>query len=424
VLATQPRTTTRPAIAAPELCLVPVARPKPAYSTRLACVDVLRGMAMVLMALDHTRDFFTGLMFAPEDLAHTNGPLFFTRWITHFCAPVFFLLAGTGAYLSLSRGRSLDELSRFLWTRGLWLVFLDLTVIGFGWTSMFPFLLSDVLWSLGWSMVATAFLIRLPVRWIAIFGATLIATHDLLDRVKPASLGRFAGFWMILHGHGEVLLQPGRAYFFVLFPLIPWLGVMALGYSLGALIEKKEWRKPLFLVGLVLLASFLLLRLFHGYGNSHRHLAGVAAGRWRIEPTLTLTIASFFNTLEYPPSLQFLLMTLGPTLMALAWLGRVDARSWVAKSLGVFGRVPLFFYILHIYIIRTLAVYTAIICKQRAAWLVHGGFMLNLPPPGYGHGLPFIYAMWLGAVLFMYPLCWGFMRLKQNRPEWVWLRYL
>ncbi len=395
-----------------------------AGKSRLACVDVLRGAAMILMALDHTRDFFSSAHFAPEDLAHTTGPLFFTRWVTHFCAPIFFLLAGTGAYLSLSRGKSPAQVSRFLWTRGLWLVFLDLTVVAFGWTSTLPFFFSDVLWSLGWSMVVMAFLIRLPVRWIAAVGAGLIVTHNLFDRVNPASLGKFGGLWMILHGHGDFWIAPGTESFFVLFPLIPWMAVMAVGYSLGALLEKKDWGKGVFAIGAALTVSFFFLRYFHLYGNSHRHLNGVAAGRWRVEPTLTLSIVSFFDTLKYPPSLQYLLMTLGPSLMILAWLGTVNPQRWLARIIAVFGRVPLFYYLVHIYLIRTLAVYVALVFKQKAAWLLYGGVMLNLPPPGYGHSLPFIYGVWLAVLLLMYPLCNGFAKLKQQCADSWWPRYL
>lgn len=282
---------------------------------------------------------------------------------------------------------------------------------------------SGVLWSLGWSMVSMSFLIRLPVGWIAGFGAGLILTHNLFGSVNPAHLGKFGGLWLILRGHGDFWIEPGRTSFFVLFPLIPWMRVMAVGYSLGVLLQRKDWRRLVFGVGAVLTAAFFFLRYFHLYGNSHHILNGVAAGRRRVQPTLTLTIVSFFDTLKYPPSLQFLLMTLGPALMALAWLGGVDPRNWLARFFAVFGRVPLFYYLVHIYLIHTLAVYTALICKQKCAWLLYGGFIMNAPPVGYGHGLVFIYAMWIGVVLFMYPLCHGFMQIKQDHPDWLLLRY-
>lgn len=399
--------------------------------SRLSSVDLLRGAVMILMALDHTRDFFSGLSFLPEDLAHTTGPLFFTRFITHYCAPVFFLLAGVGGYLAHSQGKSLAQISRFFWTRGLWLAFLDLTVVAFGWTSVFPFLFAGVLWSLGWSMVAMAFLVRLPVRWIAAFGTVVVVGHNLLDRINPAVFGNFAWLWLILYGHADFVIRTNGVvpmkiwpWFFILFSIIPWVGVMAIGYALGPVLERSDRKKMLFALGAAITISFVFLRVFHLYGNSHRHIFGPGAGRWRIEPTLTLTILSFFDTLKYPASLQYLLMTLGPALMALAWLDGVDAKKWPARIVRVYGQVPLFYYVVHIYVIHTLAVYTGLICKQKVAWLLYGGFMLQPVPQGYGHGLPFIYAMWFAVVLFMYPLCKWFRGIKQRHTSWWWLRYL
>jgi uncharacterized membrane protein len=394
---------------------------------RLACVDLLRGVVMVLMALDHTRDFFTGLRFSPEDLAHTSGPLFFTRFVTHFCAPVFFLLAGTGGYLSLSEGKSVAQISRFFWTRGFWLVFLDLTVIAYGWTYVLPFWSSDVLWALGWSMVAMAFLVRLPLRWIAGLGTAILLTHNLLDLVNPAAFGRFAGLWLILHGHGGFWIERGKSAFLVGFSLIPWVGVMAVGYALGALLRRRHRRKLIFGIGAVLTIAFLFLRIFHMYGNSQLSLqpgGGDAVGPWRVQATLTLTLVSFFDTLKFPPSLQFLLMTLGPSLMALAWFEKVNTERGLAKVLVVFGRVPLFYYVLQLYVIHTLAVYVGLICGQKVAWLLYGGFMFHLPPAGYGHSLPFIYAMWLAVVLLLYPLCKWFAEFKRQHTDTWWLRYL
>lgn len=388
---------------------------------RLACIDLLRGVVMVLMALDHTRDFFSGFRFAPEDLAHTSGPLFFTRFVTHFCAPAFFLLAGAGGYLSLSQGKSVAQVSRFYWTRGFWLVLLDLTVMAYGWTGVFPFWFSGALWSLGWSMIAMALLVHLPLPLITALGTGTVLTHNLLDGIDPAPFGKFTGLWLILHGHGSFSIAPGKSGFFVLFPLIPWVGVMAVGYALGALLLRKQWRKQVFGVGVALTIAFLFLRIFHLYGNGQSSLA---AGPWRMQATLTLTIVSFFDTLKYPPSLQFLLMTLGPSLMALVWFNKINTERGLAKILTIFGRVPLFFYVLHIYLIHTLAVYVGLVCGQKVAWLLYGGPMLQSQPDGYGHGLLFIYAMWLAVVLLMYPLCKWFAEFKQQHPDRRWLSYL
>jgi len=398
-----------------------------AFPARLDCVDLLRGVVMMLMALDHTRDFFTGLRFAPEALAYTSGPLFFTRFLSHFCAPAFSLLAGTSGYLSLSKGKSPAEISRFFWTRGLWLVLLDLTVMSYGWTYIFPFWFGGILWALGWSMIAMALLVRLPIPVIAAVGTGIIAGNNLLDGINPAGLGRFAWLWLILRGHGAFSFSPGGQSFFVLFSIVPWVGVMAVGYALGPLLRRKDGRKLIFGIGAALTITFLLLRVFHLYGNSQAELQPLcsdAAGPWRVQATLTLTIISFFDTLKYPASLQFLLMTLGPCLMVLAWFGKVDAERGLSKVLAVFGRVPLFFYVLHIYVIHTLAVMVGLICRQKVAWLLYGGSMLHLPPSGYGHGLPFIYATWVAVLLLLYPLCKLFAEFKQQHPDRRWLRYL
>jgi len=387
---------------------------------------------MVFMALDHTRRFLTGLSFAPENLAYTSGPLFLTRFVTHFCAPVFFLLAGTAAFLSVSRGKSVAQVSRFLWTRGLWLLFLDASLIGYAWTFTFPFLHGGVIWALAWSMIAMALIVRLPVRWIASLGIGIVVTHNLFDRVVPADLGNFSWLWFILHRPGEFWIQPGRVSLFVTFPIVPWVGVMAVGYALGALLLRQDRQKLLFALGAILTLAFLVLRAFNLYGNGTAALQPVladSAGPWKVQPTLTLTVVSFFNTLKFPPSLQFLLMTLGPSLMALAWFDKITLHKIVpgkglAKVLLVFGRVPLFFYVVHLYVIHTAAAWISLACHQPAAWLLYGGFLLKPVPPGYGHGLLFIYTVWVMLLALLYFPCRWFMDFKQQHSDWRWLSYI
>lgn len=394
---------------------------------RLDCIDLLRGIVMVLMALDHVRDYFSARGLSPEDLAHTSGPLFFTRFITHFCAPVFFLLAGTAGHLSLSRGKSIREISRFYWTRGLWLVLLSLTIVSYAWTFVFHFWYGAVLWALGLSMVAMAVIVRLPLRWIAISGVGMIVMHNLFDWINPRSFGKLDGLWLLLHGHGFGWILPDKSIFLIAFPLIPWIGVMAAGYAFGALLTRGNWRKSVFTLGALLTVSFLFLRIFHLYGNGHRYLqpwAGDAAGRWHMEPTLSLTVISFLDTLKFPPSLQFLLMTLGPALMLLTWLDTLDAHRGLARFLRVFGRVPLFYYVLHLFLIHSLAVWVGVAWHQPVGWLIHGAFMLQLPPPSYGHGLGFIYAMWILVVGLLYVPCKIFMEFKRQHEGWWWPRYL
>jgi len=377
---------------------------------------------MVIMALDHTRDYFTNLTFQPEDLSRTYGALFITRVITHFCAPTFFLLAGTGAFLAVARGKTITGISRFFWTRGLWLVFLEFSVIGFGWSFVLPFGFAGVIWALGWSMVAMALIVRLPIRWIAVLGVVMIAGHNLLDRITPDSLGKFSGLWMVLHSPGAYLIKPG-VMLFVMYPLIPWVGVMACGYAMGSLLLRPDRRKLILKLGIMITLAFLVLRGINLYGNG---TAGYpfSVGPWTVQPRLSLTVISFFNVLKYPPSLDYLLMTLGPALIALAWFDGAKAERGLGQVLLVFGRVPMFYYILHIYLIHIMAIVAALVLHQSASWLWHGGFFLQPKPADYGHGLPFIYLMWITALVLLYLPCKWYMKFKQQHPQWRWLSYV
>jgi uncharacterized membrane protein len=387
----------------------------------------MRGLVMVIMAIDHTRDFFSNLPFEPEALAQTYYALFFTRWITHFCAPLFFFLAGTGAFF-YGRRRSPQTLSRFLWTRGLWLIFIEFTVVGTAWTFIFPWGFFGVIWALGACMVLMAAIVRLPVRWVAAFSALMIAGHDLLDPVRPRQFGSFAWLWTILHVKGGALLL-FHIQKFVLFPLIPWVGVMAAGYVFGSiyLLEKERRRKLIAQIGLGLTIAFIVLRLTNVYGNPPAGLGGgVSQGPWHIQPTVEKTVILFLDVEKYPPSLQFLLMTLGPSLLLLAWLDKkFDQKASVPPVLSpllTFGRVPLFFYILHLYLIHSLAVLMALLFHLPYTWLLHGGFFFGAPD-NYGFNLPFVYLMWITAVVLLYFPCRWFEGVKQRRKDW-WLSYL
>jgi uncharacterized membrane protein len=389
--------------------------------SRIVSLDIFRGLIMVVMALDHTRDYFTNLRFEPEILAQTNSALFFTRWITHFCAPMFFFLAGTGAFL-YGRRHTPAELSRFLWTRGLWLVALEFTVVGTGWTFQIPFGFFGVIWALGACMVILAAVVRLPIRWVAVLSIGMIITHNLLDPLRPKQFGSLAWLWNLLHARGSVLL-PFDIREFVLFPLIPLIGVMAAGYAFGQLylMEVARRRRLLTILGTVLIAAFILLRLSNLYGNPPVGQSGVSQGDFHIQPTLEKTIILFFDVEKYPTSLQFLLMTLGPSFLLLAWLDK----SNVPKALGpllTFGRVPMFFYVLHIYLIHTLAVVVALLHHESVRWLFHGAFFGEVPD-GYGYNLPSIYLMWMTAIALLCVPCRWFADLKQRRKDW-WLSYV
>ena len=391
---------------------------------RLVSVDVLRGLVMVLMALDHVRDFLSYRGFPPEDMAHTNGPLFFTRVITHFCAPVFAFLAGTGAFLATSRGKSVRQVSYFFLTRGLWLVFLELTVVDFAW-GFVPWVHAGVIWGLGWSMVVMALIVYLPVRWIGALGVGMIATHNLLDRVNPASFGKLSWLWTLLHTPGGIPVAAGF-HFSVRYVLIPWVGVMAAGFAFGSLLLRPDRRKVLLTIGISATMLFFVLRGLNAYGNG---IAGLpfgyprSAGPWSIQPTVSLTVISFFNTLKYPPSLDYLLMTLGPSLIVLGLLDRSKAERGLSRILVVYGRVPLLYYVLHLYLIHILAIAVSFVFQQP---VLHGSVIADFAtkPAGYGHGLPFIYAVWILAVALLYlPSRW-FMEFRSRHRDWTWLSYL
>jgi uncharacterized membrane protein len=390
-------------------------------SSRIMSLDIFRGLIMVIMALDHTRDYFTNLRFEPETLSQTFAALFFTRWITHFCAPMFFFLAGTGAFLYGQR-RTTAELSRFLWTRGLWLIVLEFTVVGTGWTFQLPFGFFGVIWALGACMVILASIVRMPIRWIGVLSIGMIVTHNLFDGLRPARFGSLAWLWSLLHARGMVVL-PFDLREFVLFPLVPLIGVMGAGYFFAQLylLEPGRRSRLLTILGSVLIAGFILLRLTNIYGNPPVGQGGVSQGDFHVQPTLEKTVILFFDVEKYPMSLQFLLMTLGPSFLLLALLDK----SYVPRGLGAlltFGRVPMFFYILHIYTIHALTVLVALFRHQSVGWLLHGAFFGEVPD-GYGYGLPFVYLMWATAIALLYVPCRWFADLKQRRRDW-WLSYL
>ncbi len=389
---------------------------------RLESIDIVRGLVMVFMAIDHTRDYFSYLRFEPEALSQTYYALFFTRWITHFCAPLFFFLAGTAAFLYGQR-KTPAQLSRFLWTRGLWLVILEFTVVGFAWSFVVPFGFFGVIWALGASMIIMAAAVRLPIRWLGTLALLTIVGHDLLDSIRPRQFGSLAPLWTILHVRGGMLL-PGHVQEFVLFPLVPWVAVMAAGYVFGTfyLREQRDHRRIMTMLGMAMIVAFVFLRATNLYGNPPVGLGGVSQGNWHIQPTMEKTLILFLDVEKYPPSLQFLLMTLGPGILLLAWLDGKTV-SGPFKPLLVFGRVPMFFYILHLYVIHLLAVLMAVLFHQPVDWLLHGAFLINFIPEGYGHGLPFIYLMWLTVLVVMYFPCRWFMGVKQRRKDW-WLSYL
>jgi uncharacterized membrane protein len=382
---------------------------------RLNSVDLARGIVMVLMALDHVRDYFTNVRYNPLDLTQTSPELFMTRWITHLCAPTFVFLAGTGAFLSTRRGKTKKELSFFLLTRGLWLVFLELTFVRFGWVFNldYSFTLGQVIWAIGWSMIVLAALIHFSNKTISIVGISMILLHNLFDRITPQQAGIFGWTWQILHYGRSIVYTPGY-HFEAAYPLIPWIGVMAAGYSFGAILLKieKKRRKISAMIGAGLIIFFFLLRLSNIYGDNNI---------WKEQKDLIFTFFSFINVEKYPPSLLYLAITLGVTILALPILEK--AKGFTAKFFITFGRVPMFYYLFHIPLIHGLAVITAIIMGAEFS------FMFNNTPPwvwpeGWGFNLPVVYAFWTGIVLLLYPICVWFGNVKSMHKENKWLSYL
>jgi uncharacterized membrane protein len=444
---------------------------------------------MILMALDHVRDFFGAPGLSPTNLAQTTVPLFLTRWITHLCAPVFFLLAGTGAFLSLAargespaafdgrgipaggarlrpgpkatglrRGlavawrrriappsntpgmlgrralpagrlarpgatpafhqgllgrKSVPELSRFLLTRGVWLIVLELTLIrclGYQFNFDYQVTLLVVIWALGWAMVALAALVWLPLPAILAFGVVMVAGHNLLDGIRSTN-----PLWTVLHAQGFVVNRP-EFVVFVAYPLVPWIGVTALGYALGQIYRWDPERRRALLLrgGLGLTAMFVALRAGNVYGDP---------APWASQASGALTVVSFLNVTKYPPSLLFLLMTLGPALVILRALDGRTPR--LLRPALTFGRVPLFYFVLHLTLIHLLAVIVCYAQNGAAHWMFESpdlGSYPFTPPPGWGVALPVTYLLWALVVVMLYPVCAWFAGVKQ-RSKGAWVSY-
>ncbi|OGU72954.1 MAG: hypothetical protein A2V93_05445 [Ignavibacteria bacterium RBG_16_34_14] len=364
---------------------------------------------MVLMALDHVRDYFTNVQFNPLDLSQTTVQLFLTRWVTHFCAPVFVFLAGTGAFLSMGRGKSKHDVAKFLLSRGLWLVFLEFTLVRIGWTFSLvdTILVAQVIWVIGMSMVFLSFLIYLPFKALATFSIVIILTHNLFDGVTPEQFGSFSWLWIVLHNFDQINLGSGYTLFMG-YPLIPWIGVMAAGYCFGTLynLETEKRKRILFWLGTGIIAGFVLLRLFDFYDD---------ANKWTSQKNFIFTLLDFIDTTKYPPSLLFLLMTLGPSILFLFLLEKTKLITKSQSFFVVFGRVPLFYYLLHIPVIHLLAVLVA------NATGVNPGFMFGSYPffweTDWGYSLFIIYLVWLVVVIGLYPLCHLYNNFKRKRKS-------
>lgn len=384
---------------------------EPQKDPRLPEIDRLRGLVMILMALDHMRDFFDAdaMRFSPTDLDRTYPFLFLTRFITHFCAPTFALLAGVGAYLYGARGRSHETLSLFLATRGLWLILLDAIVISPVWGGPGRVMLGT-LWAIGCGLLALSLLSLLSSRAVLAIGAAIILSHNFFDGVRAADLGAFGPLWRLLHEGGPLPFDiPGVVY----YPALPWIGVVALGYGLGPLFQAAPQKRDrvLRLAGLGALTAFLLLRGANLYGDPHP---------WTTQRDGVFTLLSFFNLTKYPPSALYLFVTLGVAALVLPALGRLHGAG--ARVLETFGRTPLLFYVLHLYLGVAAALALAALRGYSLADI--GGFMKSGPPADFGIGLAGAYLAWIVVVAVLYPPCRWFAQVKRRRQDLWMLSYL
>ena len=427
---------------------------------RVYSIDFLRGIVMMLMLLDHTRDFVhhEALISDPTDPVTTTVPIFFTRWITHYCAPTFVFLSGVSIYLQKMAGKSNGELSRFLFTRGLWLVVLEFTIVRLGIVFNLDYsfaALMQVIWVIGVSMIVMAALIWLPVVVVGAIGVVMIVLHNLLDVFQVPPNIAFGGqpppdvwqmLWIILHQPGVLPIAEGSVAF-VAYPLIPWVGVMAAGYALGTVYAWEPARRRRLLLGLGLGATVLFvgLRFTNAYGDT---------GEWRTRdqfiarmeerraqaspderpippvafdpklPEPAFTILGFLNTQKYPPSLLFLLMTLGPALILLGLTDGIDGRAIWQRIGIIFGRVPLFFYLLQFPLAHAMGIVLSLIAgKDIGYFFVSFPQNAELAPPDHGFSLGVTYAAWIAGLLILFPLCYAYGEYKRRHKNWL-LSYL
>ncbi|TAG30682.1 MAG: DUF1624 domain-containing protein [Sphingobacteriia bacterium] len=384
---------------------------------RIQSIDLLKGLVMVIMAIDHVRDYFhySAFMFDPTDPTQTTLPIFFTRFITHFCAPAFSFLAGLSAFM-IGKRKSINELSSFLLKRGLWLVFVEIIIVNFGWKFDFNFTYTNLatIWQLGISMIVLAGLIYLPKKFILAFSLIIIFGHNLLDNIH------FDGsyFWSMVHEPKKFEFIEGRTVLFG-YSLLPWIAVMSLGYCFGSLYDAtfdiQKRKRILNDLGIGSLVLFFILIAINKYGNPVK---------WTNYGDTTKTIMSIFDVNKYPPSLLYLLITLGGTFLFLANAEKLKGK--VVDFFCVFGRVPFFYYILHIFLIHFIAVFAAEFTGF--GWEI----MVSMPKfvtrietlKGYGFNLITVYIIWIVVIALLYPLCKKFDAYKQNHKEKWWLSYL
>jgi len=385
---------------------------------RITSVDLLRGIIMIIMALDHTRDFFhfdaqTG---SPLDLTTTTPILFFTRWVTHFCAPVFVFLSGTSAFLQSAR-KSKKELSIFLITRGLWLILAEVTIVNLLLTFdiNFSFIALEVIWAIGISMVILGLMIWLPFEIILAVGLLIVLGHNALDFYEKDQTTPFSATYDLIHRQGFHPLSKNHQLL-ILYPFLPWAGLMMLGYCLGKVLRNNDaaYRKrSLIIAGMSTIALFIILRFINVYGDP---------APWSPQPTVFYTFLSFINSSKYPPSLFFMCMTIGPALLLMAWWDEIQ--NGFTKIVSVYGRVPFFYFLAHLFVIHLFSAVTYFMRGHSLAEGVNPAAFIKFIEPGEGFQLKYVYLVWLAIVIALYPLCKWYDGYKTNHKERRWLSYL
>jgi uncharacterized membrane protein len=387
---------------------------------RIESIDLLRGLIMVIMALDHTRDFFhkEGLSGDPLNADTSTPTLYFTRWITHFCAPTFVFLSGVSAWLQSQR-KSKKELSWFLISRGLWLIFIDLTIMSliFSADIYFSTFTLETLWSIGAGMVILGIVIHLPFRFILAIGLLIFFGHNLLDFAEQSRNGAVPVWWSFLHRPAIIPFSSNHSLF-IFYPFLPWAGLMLLGYCSGKLFtdtDAEKRKKILLAIGSSAIVFFVLLRFINIYGNPLP---------WSRQKDSLSTFFVFMNVQKYPPSLLFLCATMGPVLIFLAFVKNTGSK-WV-KIVSVYGRVPLFYFIVHFFILHTAAIIVYLSRGHSVAEGMKGvpGLPFKFAVPGEGYSLLAVYGIWILLVIILYPICKWYDSYKTRHKEKWWLSYL
>jgi len=387
-------------------------------SKRILSIDILRGLVMIIMALDHTRDFFhigamTGDPLNPDT---TTGMLFFTRWITHFCAPTFVFLSGLSAYLS-AQNRTAAQASAFLFKRGLWLILIEIVIITFGLTFNpgYNFIILQVIWAIGTSMIFLAIFSRISYKTVLIIGLVLVFGHNLFN-LFPAPKDPAAGMILKVFFTASGTVAPLSANHFVgvFYAILPWTGVMFVGYGVGAWYRKgyeaERRQRNLLMVGFLTVFVFVALRLINVYGDPVPR---------KEYDDLFKNLLTFFNVNKYPPSLQYISMTLGPAMLFLAVTENVS--NWFTRITSVYGAVPFFYYVLHFYLLHTLLIIVFFATGHSTKEIVQIPFMFR--PAAFGFSLPVVYVIWLSVVASLYLPCRWFKQYKETHRQW-WLRYV